>query len=94
MSDSLPSDRMVCIPCLRCGRDQFIVTDAAGHPCAYDGSGFAAAGLGLEEGIDRLFNTECDDCERIRWLDKPFIVERYWLGQLVSIFEHGVANQC
>ena len=24
------SDRMVCIPCLRCGRDQFIVTNAAG----------------------------------------------------------------
>ena len=94
MSDSLPPDRMVCVPCYRCGRDQFIITDAVGHPVAYDGSGFAATGLSLEEGMDRLFNTECDDCERIKSLDAPFIIEQYWQGQLASAFEQGAAGQC
>ena len=47
MSASLRPDRMVCVPCHRCGRDQFIITDAAGLPVAYDGSGFAATGLSL-----------------------------------------------
>ena len=94
MSARLPSDRMVCIPWCRCGRDQFIITDAAGQPVAYGGSGLAAAGLGLEAGIDRLFNTDCDDCEHIKALDAPFIMERYWQGRLVSAFEHGIANQC
>ena len=94
MSASLPPDRMVCLPCYRCGRDQFIITDAAGQPVAYDGAGFATGGLSLEASIDRLFNTECDDCERIKALDAPFIIERYWQGRLFSVFEHGIANQC
>ena len=94
MSANLPPDGMVCVPCYRCGRDQFIITDAAGLPVAYDGSGFAATGLSLEEGMDRLFNTECDDCERIKALDAPFIIERYWQGRLFSMFEHGAAGQC
>lgn len=94
MSVHLPPDRMVCIHCLRCGRDQFVITDAAGQPAAYDGSGIAAAGLSLEESIDRLFNTECDDCERIRSLDAPFIAERYWQGLLVGAFAHGTVIQC
>ena len=94
MSASLPPDRMVCISCLWCGRDQFIITDAAGQPVAYDGSGFAADGLSLDEGMDWLFNTDCDDCERIKTLDGPFIIERYWQGRLVSAFEHGAVSQC
>lgn len=94
MSARLPPDRMVCVPCYRCGRDQFIITDAAGLPVAYDGSGLATGDLSLEEGMDRLFNTECDDCERVKSLDAPFIIERYWQGRLFSMFEHGIANQC
>ena len=94
MSASLPPDRMVCVPCYRCGRDQFVITDAAGQPVAYDGSGLAAGDLSLEAGMDRLFNTECDDCERVKSLDAPFIIERYWQGRLFSMFEHGIANQC
>ena len=94
MSASLPPDRMVCVPCYRCGRDQFIITDDAGQPVAYDGSGLAAAGLSLEASMDRLFNTECDDCERIQSLDAPFIIERYWQGRLVTAFEQGAASQC
>ena len=94
MSASLPPDGMVCVPCYRCGRDQFIITDYAGQPVAYDGSGLAAGDLSLEEGMDRLFNTECDDCERVKSLDAPFIIERYWQGRLFSMFEHGIANQC
>ena len=94
MIASLPPDRMVCVPCYRCGRDQFIITDAAGLPVAYDGSVLAAAGLSLETGIDRLLNTECGDCERIKSLDALFIIERYWQDRLVSAFEHGAAGQC
>ena len=94
MSASLPPDRMVCVPCYWCGREQFIITDAAGHPVAYDGSGLAATGLSLEASMDRLFNTEYDDCERVKSLDAPFIIERYWQGRLFSMFEHGIANQC
>ena len=94
MSSSLPPDRMVCVSCYRCGRDQFIITDAAGQPIAYDGSGLAVAGLNLEEGMDRLFNTDCGDCECIKALDAPFIIERYWQGRLVSAFEHRATSQC
>ena len=94
MSANLPPDRMVRIPCLRCGRDQFIITDATAQPVAYDGSGFAATSLSLEEGIDRLLNMECDDCERIKSLDAPFIIGRYWQGRLVSAFEQSATGQC
>ena len=94
MTANLPPNQMVCVHCHRCGRDQFIVTDAAGWPAAYDGSGLSASGLSLEEGIHRLLDTECADCERVKSLDAPFIIERYWQGRLVAAFERGVAGQC
>ena len=94
MTAKLPPNQMVCVPCHRCGRDQFVITDAAGQPAAYDGSGMSASGLSLEEGIHRLLDTECADCDRIRSLDAPFIIEGYWLGRLVSTFEKGAAGQC
>lgn len=94
MAANLPPNQMVRVPCHRCGRDQFIVTDTAGQPAAYDGSGLAASGLSLDEGIRRLFDTECADCERVKALDGPFIIERYWQGRLVSAFERGAAGQC
>ena len=71
-----------------------IITDTTGQPIAYDGFGLTGAGLSLDEGMHRLFNTDCDDCERIEALDVPFIIERYCQGRLVSGFEHGAASQC
>lgn len=94
MSASLLPDRMVCVPCYRCGRGMFIITGVAGQPVAYDGSGFAAAGLSLEESIDRLFDTERDDCGRIESLNATFIVERYWQGQVVGMSIRGNGNHC
>ena len=94
MIANLPPNQMVCLPCHWCGRDQFIVTDAAGQSAAYDGSGLSASGLSLEEGIHRLLDTECADCECVKSLDAPFIIERYWLGRLVSAFGLGAVEQC
>lgn len=94
MIANLPPDQMVCVPCHRCGRDQFIITDAAGQPAAYDGSGMSTSGLSLEEGIHRLLDTECADCERVKSLDAPFIIERYWQGRLFSALERGAAGHC
>ena len=94
MVANLPPNQMVCVPCHRCGRDQFIVTDAAGQPAAYDGSGMPASGRSLEESIHRLLDTECADCDRVKSLDAPFIIERYWQGRLVSAFGPGAVGQC
>lgn len=44
--------------------------------------------------MDRLFNTKCHDCERIKSLDTTFINERYWQGLLVGAFGHVAAGQC
>ena len=66
----------------------------AGQPAACDGSGLSASGLSLEEGIRRLLDTECADCERVRSLDGPFIIERYGQGRLVSKFELRAEGRC
>lgn len=94
MYDSLPPNQMVCIPCQQCGRDQFIITDAAGQPDAYDGAGLLLRETTTESAIDRLLYTECDDCDRIKSLDKPFIVERYRQTQLFGTFAIDAGNQC
>lgn len=94
MCNSLPPNQMVCIPCQQCGRDQFIITDADGQPDAYDGSGLLLREATTEAAIDRLLNTECDDCDRISSLDKPFIIERYRQAQLFSTLAIATSNQC
>ena len=66
----------------------------AGQPAACDGSGLSASGLSLEEGIRRLLDTECADCERVKSLDAPFVIERHWQGRLVSEFELRAEGQC
>ncbi len=94
MIANLPPNQMVCVHCHRCGRDQFIITNAAGQPAAYDGCGVSASALSQEEGIRRLLDTECADCDRVKSLDAPFIIERYWQGRLVSAFGPGAVGQC
>ena len=65
-----------------------------GWPAAYDGSGMSASGLSLEADIHRLLDTECANCERIKSLDAPFIIEQYWRTRLVSAFGLGAVEQC
>ena len=43
--------------------------------------------------MDRLFNTECHDCERTKSPDATFINERYWQRLLVGAFGHTAEGQ-
>ena len=81
MSTILPPNSFVCVTCHQCQREQFIITNAAGKPTEYDGPGFAPSDQSIEEGIERMFSTDCNSCERIKSLNKTFIAEQPWISQ-------------
>ncbi len=94
MSTRLPPNSIVCVTCHQCEREQFIITNAAGQPTTYDGPGFAPNDLSIEEGIERMFSPECNDCERIKSLDAPFIAEQYWVSQPFDTLGNSSSNKC
>ena len=68
----------VCIPCRRCPREHFVRVDPdTRQVLAYDGSGTPVlSGESLPVAFSRLLNAPCDECRRIRDLDRDFIARR------------------
>ena len=68
----------VRIPCRRCPREHFVYIDQATRQVlAYDGSGTPLLPReSLPTAFNRLLNAPCDECQRIRDLDRDFIARR------------------
>lgn len=68
----------VRIPCERCPREHFVYIDQATRQVlAYDGSGtLVLDGESLSTAFNRLLNAPCDECRRVRDLDRDFIARR------------------
>ena len=68
----------VRISCRRCPREHFVYVDQdTRQVLAYDGSGTPVlSGESLATAFNRLLNAPCDECCRIRDLDREFIARR------------------
>ena len=93
---TLPINKMICIPCLKCSRDQYVITDMNGTPVTYDGSGMTVRikNESPDNTFDYLLNKECFDCERIVKLDIEFIIEQYFKNQVVNTVNIYSVIQC
>lgn len=68
----------VCIPCRPCVREHFVLVDSATRQAlAYHGSGTPVlSGESLPVAFNRLLNAPCDECQRIKDLERDFIARR------------------
>ena len=68
----------VLIPCRRCLREHFVLVDPTTRQAlSYQGSGTPVLyGESLPAAFNRLLNTPCDECRRIKDLDLDFIARR------------------
>ena len=69
---TLEGAELARIPCPRCSREHFVYVDRATREAlAYDGSGTRVlAGETLPTAFTRLLNAPCDECQRVKDLDK------------------------
>lgn len=74
----LDDAELVRIPCRSCPRERFVwVHKETREPLAYVGSEtLVLSGESLPTAFNRLLNAPCDECQRVRDLDRDFIARR------------------